>query len=491
MPEKKIYTLSSVTKAIEILIKDHCNKSIWVKAEIVKLNYYKQTGHCYPDLIEKKENKIIAELRGNIWKSNFEQINHKFKSVLNDQLGDNMSIVCLAIVRFHSVYGLSLDILDIDPSYTLGELARKKAETIKKLKEENLFSLNKQKKLPLLPKTIAILSADTSKGYNDLINILDKNSWNYKFHYKLFQVILQGDRAVKTIIHQLNNIKKYHYVFDAVAIVRGGGDETGLSCFDEYILAKEIGAFPIPILSGIGHSTNETVVEMVCYGSFITPTKLGEFLIQNFHNVSVPLKDSIKIINNYTNVILEKNTTKIRETARLFNSLTRRILDDQQNKIIRVNDYINGFIFHIFNEEKHSLKNIANKVQTITTGFLQYFHRQIFETISKTKYVNEKIIQDERNKFISNQKLLFILFNQALDNAKNNIESSEEKIKLLSPFNILKRGFSITKHRGKVILNTSDLNMGDVIETELFEGKINSKIEIINKKNNLFKWLKK
>ena len=199
MTDKKIYSLSSVALAVERVINKHCNNTIWVRAEIVKLNFYKQSGHCYPDLVEKKDGKIIAQMRGNIWNSNFEQINAKFKNVLNEELGDNMVIVCLATVKYSPIYGLALNITDIDPSYTLGELARQKAETIKKLKEEKLFTLNKQKILHKIPKTLAIISVDTSKGYNDFLSVINNNSWKYKFYTLLFPAILQGERAVTSI----------------------------------------------------------------------------------------------------------------------------------------------------------------------------------------------------------------------------------------------------------------------------------------------------
>ena len=137
--ELKIYPLSSVTKALENLIAKHANNFIWIKAEIVKLNYYQQSGHCYPNLVEKIDGKIVAEIRGNIWKDHFVEINKKFKKVLNEDIGDDMTVVCLAKVNYSSIHGLSLNIVDINPEYTLGELAKQKAETIKKLKEENLF----------------------------------------------------------------------------------------------------------------------------------------------------------------------------------------------------------------------------------------------------------------------------------------------------------------------------------------------------------------
>ena len=136
MQDKRIFPLSKLTEAIENVINEHCSKVVWVKAEIVKLNHYKHTGHCYPDLVEKKEGRIIAELRGNIWKTNFEMINQKFRAVLNEDLKDDMTVVIQATVTFHSVYGLALNILDMDPEYTLGELARQRAEAIQKLREE-------------------------------------------------------------------------------------------------------------------------------------------------------------------------------------------------------------------------------------------------------------------------------------------------------------------------------------------------------------------
>ena len=288
--QPKIYPLSSITKAIENLIAIHASGYYWVKAEIVKLNYYKQSGHCYPDLVEKVDGKIVAEIRGNIWKDDFIEINKKFKEVLNEELGDEMTVVCRAKVKYSSVYGLSLNIIDISPEYTMGELAKQKMETIRRLKTEGLFTLNQTKLLPVLPKTIAVISVESSKGYQDFINVIDKNNWAYAFHIKLFPAILQGTKSVITITEQLKVISKYAHIFDAVTIIRGGGGDVGLSSFDSYDLAKEVANFPIPVLSGIGHSTNLTVTEMVSHKHFITPTKMAEFLIQKFHNFSVPLQ---------------------------------------------------------------------------------------------------------------------------------------------------------------------------------------------------------
>lgn len=484
MTGKKIYTLSKVTEAIENIISKYASRYIWIKAEIVKLNYYSQSGHCYPVLVEKKDNKIIAELRGNIWKSNFEKINNKFKSVLNEELGDNMTVVLYASVKFHSVYGLSLNIIDIDPAFTLGELAKQKAETIKRLKEENIFHLNKQKTLPLVPKVIAVISVDTSKGYKDFINVIDNNSWGYKFHYKLFPAILQGDRAVATIINQLKIIAEYTDIFDAVAIIRGGGGEVGLSSYDDYTLASAIAKFPIPVLTGIGHSTNETVAEMVSYKSFITPTKIGEFLLQKYHNFSVPLNESIVVINNYYNKLIDEEKSNLKGTSRLFASLIQNIFYYQKITINQSIKTILKFTADLFNKEKKELKNAANLIQHSTSNFINAQSYLLSHIINKLKNNNEKLIINEQHILSEIQKNLKLNSIALLDNVNKDLSHIQTKINIMKPSNILKRGFSITRINGKILKSMHDVKTDDKIETELFDGILESKVKNIKSKIN-------
>lgn len=492
MTDKKIYSLSNVTLAVERVINKYCNSTIWVRAEIVKLNFYKQSGHCYPDLVEKKDGKIIAEMRGNIWNSNFEQINAKFKKVLNEELGDNMVIVCLVTVKYSPVYGLALNITDIDPSYTLGELAKQKAETIKKLKEEKLFTLNKQKSLPKIPKIIAVISANTSKGYNDFLSVINNNSWKYKFHTLLFPAILQGERAVTSITAQLEQIKKHITVFDAVAILRGGGGEIGLSCYDDYNLAKNVANFPIPVLTGIGHSTNETVVEMISFRSFITPTKIAEFLIQEYHNFSVPIKEFEEKINNYASKLFEKERSAIKDTARLFNSITNRFLDNQKHILKQDLLIINNFTSSFLKSEKQNLKDCASSLQVQTSNFIQTQNSDLQNVLNNLKQFQERIISLQKS-FISDfQKSISLNHKIILDKMKKEIDYIYDKILLLSPENILKRGFSITRINGTPIQDINEVKINDSIETEIFKGKIQSRVEKTQDKSNiLLQWLKK
>ncbi|MBE9492523.1 MAG: exodeoxyribonuclease VII large subunit, partial [Bacteroidetes bacterium] len=282
MPEninnKQVFSLLEVTQSIERTISNRYTNSIWVKAELLKLNHYPKSGHCYPDLVEKSGGAVVAQIRANLWKDDYQQINKIFLETTKEPLKDGINILFNARIKYHPVHGLALQILDIDPNYTLGDMVREKLETIRKLKEEKIFDRNKSLKFPLLPKRIAVISVETSKGYSDFRNKIDKNPFGYRFFYMLFPSLLQGDKAVNDMLKQLARIRKVKDHFDVVAIIRGGGGDVGLNCYDNYNLAKEIALFPLPVLTGIGHSTNETVVQMVAYKNNITPTDVAGYL---------------------------------------------------------------------------------------------------------------------------------------------------------------------------------------------------------------------
>ena len=296
MPEevrgKKIFSLLEVTGSIQKTIAARYTSSYWIKAEMNRLNFYPRSGHCYPDLVEKRDGKVVAQIRANIWADDYRRVDANFQQVLREPLKDGIKILLLATISFHPQYGLALRIIDIDPSFTLGDLEREKLETITRLQKEGIFHRNKELRLPLLPKRIAIISVETSKGYADFLEVFKSagNNWNYSIFHMLFPSILQGDHAAKTVIAQLRRIGRVRHHFDVVAIVRGGGGDIGLACYNNYELAKEIALFPIPVITGIGHSTNETVSEIVAHKNAITPTELADFLIQQFHNFLLPVQ---------------------------------------------------------------------------------------------------------------------------------------------------------------------------------------------------------
>jgi exodeoxyribonuclease VII large subunit len=195
MPEnvndKQVFSLLEVTKSIEKTLEERYKSSFWVKAEMNKLNFYKQSGHCYPELVEKKDGKIITQIKSYLWKDDYFRVNNNFQRLLKEPLKDGIKILFLAKITFDTTHGLSLWILDIDPSFTLGDLEREKIEAINKLKVEGIFNKNKMLSLPLLPQRIAIISVETSKGYVDFLKVIESNSWNYKFFHFLFPSLLQ------------------------------------------------------------------------------------------------------------------------------------------------------------------------------------------------------------------------------------------------------------------------------------------------------------
>ncbi len=387
--DRPVYTLSDISKSLQSIISKTYNQPYYIKAEIIKLNYYPRTGHCYPELAEKEDEKIKAQMRAIIWSSQYKTINERFKKITGDIIKEGITILCLASIEYSPQYGLALHIQDIEPTFTLGEMAKSKIAVIERLKKEGIFNANKKMQLPLIPKRVAIISIETSKGYSDFMITLRQNNWNYKFDCQLFPAILQGEKAITTITEQLAVIRSRITEFDCVVIIRGGGGDVGLSCYDHYQLAREVAIFPIPVLSGIGHSTNETVTEMVAYANKITPTEVAYFLIQKFHDFSI-------LIEDFQNFILKTASDRIK------------------------NDFI----------------NMGNN-----TRLIKLFSKQIIEK------------------------------QQAI------IDNYIKQLELLHPDNILKRGFSITYYKGKVITDSNNLQNEDLIVTQYYKGKTESIIK--------------
>ncbi|NGM74450.1 exodeoxyribonuclease VII large subunit [Sphingobacterium sp. SGL-16] len=413
--DKTIFSLLEVTKSIQRTLADRYKSLYWIKAEMNKLNHYKHSGHCYPELVEKKDGKIVAEIRSILWKSDFERITSSFVKLLNEPLRDGITILFQAGISYDPLHGLSLRIVDIDPTFVLGILEREKKESILKLQQEGLFDANKLVPFPLIPKRLAIISVETSKGLSDFFKIINNNPWGYKIETTLYPALLQGDKSIPSIIKQLAVIAERTESYDAVAIIRGGGGEVGLSSYNNYNLAKAIAIFPIPVLTGIGHSTNETVSEMVAYKNAITPSELADFLIQKFHNFSIPL-----------------------------DQLQERLISLSKNK---------------FEQEKAKLQGFAQSLSWSSKNRLQ---------------------QEKHNVLILSQRLQ-LFSKHFLKERYSSLENITRLIKMADPAQLLKRGFSVTRINGKAVKSIADVQEGDIVETLLLDGKLQS--QVITKQN--------
>ena len=360
--DRRVYTLSQVGKSLETVIAKNYKGAYYIKAEIIKLNYYPRNGHCYPELVEKEGDSIKAQMRAVIWSSNLEPINERFRAITGEPLKEGITILCLATIEYSGKYGLALHIQDIEPTYTLGELAKNKVQTINRLKKEGLFDANKELQMPLLPKRIAVISIETSKGYSDFTITLNQNEYGYKFSLVLFPSLLQGDKAVHTMKNQLDEIEKQKDKFDCVVIIRGGGGDVGLSCYDNYELARRVAEFPLPIVSGIGHSTNVTVVEMVSHETKITPTEVAYYFIQRFRNFDERLQQWQQALAQYARNLLKDERMRLLQVESRRQQLAQMVLVNKRRDVENLQQLLPLLSRQLLNREKEKVARMENSV---------------------------------------------------------------------------------------------------------------------------------
>ncbi|MGJ1206448.1 exodeoxyribonuclease VII large subunit [Sphingobacterium lactis] len=379
MPEqvqdKTVFTLLEVSRSIQKTIAERYKRLYWIKAEMNKLNHYTHSGHCYPELVEKTEGKIVAEMRSILWKMDYQRINKQFLEVLGEPLREGITILFQAGISYDPLYGFSLKIVDIDPTFVLGELEKEKRESILKLQREGLFDANKRLPFPTVPKRLAIISVETSKGLSDFYKIIHGNPWGYTLETTLFPALLQGDKSVLSIIKQLEAIAEKMEDYDAVAIIRGGGGEVGLTSYNNYLLAKAIAIFPIPVLTGIGHSTNETVSEMVAYKNAITPSELADFLLQKFHNFAIPLDQAQDRIVRSVRRTFDEEHMKLQHSVSAISWNGKTVLMKEKSRLAAEEYQLIRHSRQQFRETKFQLQHlermlgIVNPIHLLKRGF--------------------------------------------------------------------------------------------------------------------------
>jgi len=454
---RKIFSLYELTKSLESVIGKAYQRPYWIRAEIAKLNFYPKSGHCYPDLVDKKDGATLAQIRGIIWSGPFMQVKQKFFEVTHEHLRDGMKVLLLASVHFHPTHGLTLQIADIDPSFTMGEMARERFESIARLKKEGLLNKNQSLPFPLLPQRVAIISIETSKGYQDFMQTITDNQQGYRLFTMLFPALLQGSGAIASIREQLERIKKVAHHFDLVVIIRGGGGDVGLSSFDNYTLASSVALFPLPVITGIGHATNETVVELVAHSNKITPTEVAYFLLQKFHDAAERVMEAeVQLFEQIAQVLYSENSLIDRLAERTSTRATEMI--SRQFNRLNINE--------------------ITLVKELKSGLIK--HRLMLENLTlKTGQTAKTELKSGLEKIIRQQSELTKSVPVFLKNNQRKTELLVEKLKLLDPKNILKRGFSITTVNGKSVKNATQLAEGVEIQTIFHKGKATSTIKKI------------
>ncbi|MEE0927098.1 MAG: exodeoxyribonuclease VII large subunit [Bacteroidales bacterium] len=331
MINEKVFSLKEVASSVKRTLNARYGSSFWVKAEMIKLNHYPYSGHAFPDLIEKQDDVIVAQMRAVIWSADFKRIKDKFRSCGLSDLTDGITILFRASILFDEFYGLSLRIIDIDTSFTLGEMEKQRMLCIERLKAEGIYSLNSSLSLPAVPKRFAIVSVGSSKGYNDFMQIVRKHSSRFAIFTHLFPSLLQGDGAINSISEALDRINDVADCFDAVLIIRGGGGDVGLNCYNHYNLCRAVALCKLPVLTGIGHASNQTVAEQIAWRNFITPTDLADFLFSGFNNAYLEVLNLSKQLKSNADSILNTNNERVKLLSEsLKHKIENRILSEKE-----------------------------------------------------------------------------------------------------------------------------------------------------------------
>lgn len=290
MDALSLYDLNAlVRRSLEQCLPDE----YWVQAELSEVRVHPATGHCYVEFVQKdpRSNNLVAKARGVIWNNVFRLLRPYFEESTGQVFTAGIKVLVQVSVGFHELYGFSLTVHDIDPTYTLGDMARRRREILKQLQEEGVLTLNKELPMPELPRRVAVISSATAAGYGDFCHQLMNNPRGYYFHTELFAAAMQGDRVEESMLAALDSINSRVDDFDVVVIIRGGGATSDLSCFDTYLLAAACAQFPLPIITGIGHERDDTVLDSVAHARVKTPTAAAEYLIARMDEAADRLND--------------------------------------------------------------------------------------------------------------------------------------------------------------------------------------------------------
>ena len=429
----KTVTLFELNNLVREVISSTLSQEYWVEAELSEVHEVR--GHCYMELIQKElfSNTPVAKASAKCWKNKWTLLREKFEKVTHEGLKPGMKVLLKVYADFHEAYGFAWIVTDINPEFTMGDMARKRQEIIDTLKREGVFELQKELVLPQFAQRIAVISSENAAGYGDFCHQLADNPQQLKFYTRLFPAVMQGEGVEESVIGALNSINENIEKFDAVVIIRGGGATSDLSGFDTLRLAENVANFPIPIITGIGHDRDESIVDMVAHTKVKTPTAAAALLI------------------DHLNLVLER---LLDAQAELIAAVRHRN-ELEQARLVRMSEKI-PVLFSLVKtrQEQRIERHLAN----ITTA------------------LNDKLSREHhRLSLIENQ--LAPTLSQQLTRENYRLQLLQQRLEALNPQRLLQRGYSITLCKGKVVKDAQQLKAGDEIETKLANGKITSIIQ--------------
>ena len=434
--ESKVFSLFELNSMVRASIRHSLPSEYWVQAELsdVRSNY---SGHCYLEFVQKdtRGNTLVAKARGIIWSNVYSRLKNYFEQETGQAFVSGIKVLVKVTVDFHEQYGYSLTVVDIDPTYTLGDMARRRKEILFRLQEEGVLTLNKELELAVPAQRIAVISSATAAGYGDFCNQLLNNEYGFIFYPKLFPAIMQGDKVEESIIAALERIYRQLDRWDVVVIIRGGGATSDLSGFDTYDLAVNCAQFPLPIITGIGHERDDTVLDMISHTRVKTPTAAAEFLIGNVRATAERLEECAAILSQ---VIPER--------------------------LAREKERLDRWVSRIPAQVQMRLQKEA-------------FRQERLYGRMKVAWQNRLVREEYRLQLLPR---LEVALTARLQKESHRVELIEQQIKAASPEHILKKGYSITLKNGKAVTDVAALEPGDEVVTHVATGRFTS----IVKKNS-------
>ena len=423
-------TLLELNGLVKEVLETTLDEEYWVEAEVASVREVK--GHCYLELIQKDErsNTPVAQASAKCWRSTWMLLRPRFERVTGRQLQAGMKLLLEVYANFHEAYGFSWIVTDINPEFTMGDMARRRREIIRRLHEQGIFDMQKELSLPAFAQRIAVVSSEGAAGYGDFCHQIESNGYGLRFSVTLFPAVMQGETVEESVVAALDRIARKSDDYDVVVIIRGGGATSDLTGFDTLRLAENVCNFPLPIITGIGHERDESILDLVAWRSVKTPTAAAAFLVDHLQEVAV-------------------------------------FLDEAAERIAR-------HVGRQMQSEKTRLQRLAASLQPIAQLSLKR-HSQRLETISLSLSPNAKMmIQHRRQSLDRLFSLLPPLSKIYMQRCEQKVDNLAVRIKASDPQTILKRGYSITTFEGKIVRNAKDLKSGQEIETQLAQGRIKS-----------------
>ena len=479
--------------------------SYWVVAEVAQVSPDRRKGHCYLTLVDKGDDarQMLAQARATIWSARFQMLGRYFEEKTGQPLKAGLKILFQANVRFHELYGLSLDIVNIDPNYTIGDLARQRQETLKRLEAEGLLTANKALELPPVPQRLAIVSSATAAGYQDFIHQLQNNSFGYTFHTTLFPATVQGNEAPASVKRAMGLIAKQQERFDAVVLIRGGGSQTDLSCFDDYAIAAAIGHSPLPVLTGIGHERDESIADLVAHTRLKTPTAVANFLIDRFRaaeEYAEGLFDSIRMfsaqqlkvtddrlerlslrISNSTKSFLQQGREQLEQLSRGLLLKPKSYLEAQKHQVSDLERDIRSNTKDLLHERQRYLQELSVCVEGKSQRYLHLKEHELNHLVHCVETEAKDKLKKEQLQFAKYSDKLQYGAQKKLQTEKHRINLTEMSIEANNPEKLLLRGYTLTLINGMIIKSIDQVKNGDVVETRMKDGTLHSMVVNIDK----------